>query len=160
MMPPGRHASSSARPRTCPSSTSARSSTWQRPSKCPSSAWSRTCPTCPAPTATRKYGYLARARWRSLRSKYGLDLIGEVPLDPLNSGHDELPADRQIVDRKSRRSRTSRKRSSTTPSAAGRNYSNFSGACCFCFFMPGISRLPPPGLIQDSASMATNVHPE
>jgi ATP-binding protein involved in chromosome partitioning len=32
-----------------------------------------------------------------LAKKYGLNLIGEVPLDPLNSGRDELPADGKSI---------------------------------------------------------------
>jgi len=46
------------------------------------------CPDC-----EKKIKLFGESKVEKLAKKYGLDLIGEVPLDPMNSGVDELPAD-------------------------------------------------------------------
>jgi ATP-binding protein involved in chromosome partitioning len=41
----------------------------------------------------RKIRLFGESKVEKLAEKYGVPLIGEVPLDPLNAGSDELPAD-------------------------------------------------------------------
>ncbi|HTY90220.1 MAG TPA: Mrp/NBP35 family ATP-binding protein [Methanocella sp.] len=46
------------------------------------------CPDC-----NKKIRLFGESKVEKLAKKYGLPLIGEIPLDPLNAGSDELPAD-------------------------------------------------------------------
>ncbi len=46
------------------------------------------CPDC-----DKKIKLFGESKVEKLAKQYGLNLIGEVPLDPLNNGRDELPAD-------------------------------------------------------------------
>jgi ATP-binding protein involved in chromosome partitioning len=46
------------------------------------------CPDC-----EKKIRLFGESKVEHLAKRYGLSLIGEVPLDPLNNGRDELPAD-------------------------------------------------------------------
>lgn len=46
------------------------------------------CPDC-----DKKVRLFGESKVEALAKQYGVDLIGEIPLDPLNSGKDELPAD-------------------------------------------------------------------
>ncbi len=46
------------------------------------------CPDC-----EKKIRLFGESKVEHLAKQYGLRLIGEIPLDPLNSGRDELPAD-------------------------------------------------------------------
>ncbi|MGA9140180.1 MAG: Mrp/NBP35 family ATP-binding protein [Methanocella sp.] len=46
------------------------------------------CPDC-----DKKIKLFGESKVEKLAKQYGLNLIGEVPLDPMNNGRDELPAD-------------------------------------------------------------------
>jgi ATP-binding protein involved in chromosome partitioning len=46
------------------------------------------CPDC-----DKKIRLFGESKVEKLAKQYGLNLIGEVPLDPMNNGRDELPAD-------------------------------------------------------------------